>query len=100
MFKNIDCMHWEWTNCPKSLHDHFKRRDHKYPAIMLEAVVDYSLWIWHAYFGVPEVNNDLNVLYGSPLFANILADKASEIPFVVNGYTYTKGDKELARRQR
>ncbi|GKD28029.1 putative ribonuclease H-like domain-containing protein, partial [Tanacetum coccineum] len=31
---------------------------------MLEAVVDQQLWFWHAYFGVPGANNDLNVLYG------------------------------------
>ncbi|GJS61705.1 retrovirus-related pol polyprotein from transposon TNT 1-94 [Tanacetum coccineum] len=39
----IDCMHWEWRNCPKSLHGQFKRRDHKYPTIMLEAVADQKL---------------------------------------------------------
>ncbi|GKB30557.1 ALP1-like protein isoform X1 [Tanacetum coccineum] len=36
-------------------------------------------------------NNDLNVLYGSPLFDDELADTASECPFVVNGHTYRKG---------
>ncbi|GJW52164.1 aquaporin NIP2-1-like protein [Tanacetum coccineum] len=57
---------------------------------MLVAVADYSLWIWHAYFGVPKANNDLNVLYGSPLFDDLLADIALEAPFVVNGKTYNK----------
>ncbi|GJR29288.1 DNA-directed DNA polymerase [Tanacetum coccineum] len=68
MLGSIDCMHWDWKNCPKALAAQFKRRDHKYPTIMLEAVADQRLWIWHAYFGVPGANNDLNVLYGSPLF--------------------------------
>ncbi|GJX93881.1 Toll/interleukin-1 receptor domain-containing protein, partial [Tanacetum coccineum] len=45
MLVSIDCMHWEWRNCPKALHGQFKRRDHKYPTIMLEAVVDQKLWI-------------------------------------------------------
>ncbi|GJY57254.1 reverse transcriptase domain, reverse transcriptase zinc-binding domain protein [Tanacetum coccineum] len=36
-------------------------------------------------------NNDLNVLYGSPLFDDELADRAPECPFVVNGHTYRKG---------
>nr|GEU51597.1 hypothetical protein [Tanacetum cinerariifolium] len=36
---------------------------------------------------VPGSNNDLNVLYGSPLFDDVLADKAPEAPFVVNGRT-------------
>nr|GFC74431.1 protein ALP1-like isoform X1 [Tanacetum cinerariifolium] len=35
-------------------------------------------------------NNDLSVLYGSPLFDDVLADAASEAPFVVNGRTYKK----------
>ncbi|GJZ72956.1 Toll/interleukin-1 receptor domain-containing protein [Tanacetum coccineum] len=43
MLGSIDCMHWEWRNCPKSLHGQFKRRDHKYPTIMLEAVADQKL---------------------------------------------------------
>ncbi|GKA87761.1 putative RNA-directed DNA polymerase, eukaryota, reverse transcriptase zinc-binding domain protein [Tanacetum coccineum] len=55
-----------------------------------EAVADQKLWIWHAYFGVPEANNDLNVLYGSPLFDDEIADIAPECPFVVNVHTYRK----------
>nr|GEV39781.1 hypothetical protein [Tanacetum cinerariifolium] len=60
MLRSIDCMHWEWRNCPKFLH------------------------------GVPRANNDLNVLYGFPLFDDELVDKAPECPFVVNGHTYKK----------
>ncbi|GKE36900.1 ALP1-like protein [Tanacetum coccineum] len=90
MLGSIDCMHWDWKNCPKSLHGQFKRRDHKYPTLMLEAVADQRLWIWHAYFGVPGANNDLNVLYGSPLFDDEIADIAPEYPFIVNGHTYRK----------
>ncbi|GKE96904.1 ALP1-like protein isoform X1 [Tanacetum coccineum] len=36
-------------------------------------------------------NNDLNVLYGSPLFDDEIADIALEYPFIVNGHTYRKG---------
>ncbi|GJW96681.1 hypothetical protein Tco_0178489 [Tanacetum coccineum] len=57
---------------------------------MLEAVADQRLWIWHAYFGVPGANNDLNVLYGSPLFDDEIADIAPECPFIINGHTYRK----------
>ncbi|GJV10900.1 ALP1-like protein [Tanacetum coccineum] len=90
MLGSIDCMHWDWKNCPKALHGQFKRSTHKYPTLMLEAVADQKLWIWHAYFGVPGANNDLNVLYGSPLFDDEIADIAPECPFVVNGHTYRK----------
>ncbi|GJX63676.1 protein arginine N-methyltransferase 1.6 [Tanacetum coccineum] len=43
MLGSIDCIHWEWRNCPKSLHMQFKRKDHKYPTLMLEAVADQKL---------------------------------------------------------
>ncbi|GKE55046.1 RNA-directed DNA polymerase, eukaryota, partial [Tanacetum coccineum] len=91
MRESIDCMHLDWRNCPKSLHGQFKRRDPKYPSLMLEAVADQKLWIWHAYFEVLGANNDLNVLYGSLLFDDVLVDRAPEASFVVNGKTYNKG---------
>nr|GEX39858.1 hypothetical protein [Tanacetum cinerariifolium] len=91
MLGSIDCMHWEWRNCPKSLHGWFKRKDHKHQTLMLEAVADQKLWIWHAYFGVPGANNDLNVLYGSSLSDDELADTSPECSFVVNGHTYRQG---------
>ena len=40
---------------------------------------------------MPGANNDLNVLYGSPLFNEELSDRSPECPFVVNGHTYKKG---------
>ncbi|GJR05585.1 ALP1-like protein isoform X1 [Tanacetum coccineum] len=48
----IDCMHWEWRNCPKAWHGQFGRGDKKYQTILLEAVALYDLWIWLAFFGV------------------------------------------------
>jgi hypothetical protein len=29
-------------------------------SIILEAIVDQSLWIWHVFFGLPNGNNDIN----------------------------------------
>ncbi|GKA40932.1 ALP1-like protein [Tanacetum coccineum] len=95
MLGSIDCMHWDWKNCPKALAAQFKRRDHKYPTIMLEAVADQRLWIWHAYFGVPGANNDLNVLYGSSLFDDELAGTAPECPFETAKYLNIKGLLDL-----
>ncbi|GKA71585.1 ALP1-like protein isoform X1 [Tanacetum coccineum] len=90
MLESIDCMHWDWKNCPKSLHGQFKRSTNKYPTLMLEVVADKKLWIWHAYFGVHWANNDLNALYSSPLFDAEIADIAPQCLFVVNGHTYRK----------
>ena len=47
--------------------------------------------IWHAYFGVDGSNNDLNVLYSSPLFNNVLNGVALVIDFTVNGNPYHMG---------
>ncbi|XP_071695224.1 uncharacterized protein [Rutidosis leptorrhynchoides] len=37
MLGSIDCMHWEWKNCPVALKGQYTRGDHKKPTIMLEA---------------------------------------------------------------
>ncbi|XP_020243682.1 uncharacterized protein LOC109821936 [Asparagus officinalis] len=44
---------------------------HGGPTIIFEAVASYDLWIWHAYFGLPGSNNDINVLQSSNLFDNL-----------------------------
>nr|GFA84342.1 protein ALP1-like [Tanacetum cinerariifolium] len=46
------------------------------------------------YVGAPTAvgaNNDINVLDNSPLFDNLLEDKAPATPFVVNGVGFEKG---------
>nr|GEU39719.1 hypothetical protein [Tanacetum cinerariifolium] len=91
LLESIDCMHWEWKNCPKEWHKQFARGDKKYPTITLEAVTSYDLWIWHAFFEVAGANNDLTVLNNSPLFEDLLDDIAPMAPFEVNGVTFKKG---------
>ncbi|GJS99257.1 hypothetical protein Tco_0632832 [Tanacetum coccineum] len=91
MLGSIDCMHWEWRNCPKAWHGQFGRGDKKYPTILLEAVASYDLWIWHAFFGVAGANNDLTVLNNSPLFDDLLDGIDPVAPFECNGVTFEKG---------
>ncbi len=40
-------------------------------SIILEAIVDQSLSIWHVYFGLPNGNNDINELDWLPLVTNL-----------------------------
>ncbi|GJS64147.1 ALP1-like protein isoform X1 [Tanacetum coccineum] len=54
-------------------------------------VASQDLWIWHAFFGVAGSNNDINVLYQSPIFNDLKTGRAPEIPFVANGVTYPSG---------
>jgi hypothetical protein len=48
MLGAIDCMHWEWRNCPASWKGQFTGRG-KHPTMILEAVASHDLWIWHAW---------------------------------------------------
>ena len=89
MFGSIDCMHWKWKLCPVALQWSYQDKN-KNRSIILEAVCDYRLWIWHAFFGIPGGNNDLNVLDRSPLVRNILTGNANGLGFWVNGNWYDK----------
>ena len=84
-------MHWEWQLCPVGWKGQFTRGDHGVPTIMLEAVASQDLWIWHAFFGVPGSNKDINVLNKSPLFTQVLQGRAPEVKFTVNGRDYNMG---------
>ncbi|XP_015967032.1 uncharacterized protein LOC107490739 [Arachis duranensis] len=54
-------------------------------------VASSDLWIWHAFFRVSGSNNDINVLDRSPVFDDILNDRALEVNYTINGNNYTMG---------
>uniref|UniRef100_A0A0D3BQV7 Uncharacterized protein n=1 Tax=Brassica oleracea var. oleracea TaxID=109376 RepID=A0A0D3BQV7_BRAOL len=87
MIGSIDCMHWEWKNCPTAWRGKYTRGSAK-PTIVLEAVASHDLWIWHALFGLPGTLNDINVLDRSPGFDDILQGRAPRVKFKVNGHNY------------
>ncbi|GKB60669.1 ALP1-like protein [Tanacetum coccineum] len=61
------------------------------PFILLEAIAYQELWIWHAFFGVSGMNNDVNVLRQSPLFNDLKSGRAPDLPFVANNVPYKSG---------
>ncbi|XP_024178441.1 uncharacterized protein LOC112184417 [Rosa chinensis] len=76
---------YDWYFVQKS--DGWAREYHgrkRVPTIILEAVLSYDTWIWHAFFGIPGSCNDLNVLAKSPLFEKLTAGRAPQIQFQVN----------------
>ncbi|XP_024011387.1 uncharacterized protein LOC112086648 [Eutrema salsugineum] len=77
MIGSIDCMHWEWKNCPTAWRGQFTCGSGK-PTIVLESVASYDLWIWHAFFGPPSTLNDINVLDRSPVFDDIIQGRAPQ----------------------
>ncbi|XP_047979456.1 uncharacterized protein LOC125221382 [Salvia hispanica] len=47
MLGGIDCMHWEWRNCPVAWKGQFTSGfKGRHPTMILEAVADYRLRIW------------------------------------------------------
>jgi hypothetical protein len=65
MLGSIDCMHWEWRNCPTAWREQFCGRNSR-PTMILEPVAGYDLWIWHVFFGMPGTEREL----GSHLVPN------------------------------
>ncbi|CAM8932573.1 unnamed protein product [Rhodiola kirilowii] len=90
MIGSIDCMHWEWKNCPTSWQGAYSGRKGR-PTIILEAVASYDTWIWHSFIGVPGAQNDINVLHQSDIFDPLLSGISPQVTYKVNGNTYDAG---------
>nr|GEV02554.1 hypothetical protein [Tanacetum cinerariifolium] len=92
MIGSIDCTKWPWAQCPQAYRAQFSRGDSgSEPFILLEAVASQDLWIWHAFFGVAGLNNDVNVLRQSTVLNDLKVGKAPEFPFVANNLNYKWG---------
>jgi hypothetical protein len=59
--------------------------------VVLEAVADYGLWIWHTYFGMAGSHNNINMLQQSLVLGRLTEGHAPAVNYVVNGREYTKG---------
>ncbi|XP_076934326.1 uncharacterized protein LOC143600555 [Bidens hawaiensis] len=62
MIGSVYCMHQEWANFSTSWRGQYTRGDQKGSTISLQAIASYGLWIWSAFFGVPDSNNGIIVL--------------------------------------
>ncbi|XP_047965797.1 uncharacterized protein LOC125210284 [Salvia hispanica] len=58
--------------------------------MILEAVADYRLRIWHAYFDLSGSNNDINILQSSHLINDECQDDGPEVRFVANDMQYNR----------
>jgi hypothetical protein len=88
MLGSIDCMHWNWKNCPKAWLSMYCAKSHD-PTIVLEAVASEDLWIWHCFFGFPVSLNDINVLHRSHVLARLASGDTPACNYIVNGHDYT-----------
>ena len=67
----------------------FGDRDGK-KSMILEAIADGGLHIWHAFFGLLGSNNNVNILNWLPLVQNMLTSEARDMHFVMNGCKYDR----------
>ena len=88
---SLDVMKWEWKNCPIAWRGSFKSGKDAYPTIALEAAVDFRLYFWHAFFGIPGSQNDINILDQSNMFDQLAQGLAPQVKFVLNNKVYDTG---------
>ena len=60
------------------------------PTIILEIVVSYDLWKWHAFFRLPGSHNDINILERSFVFSE-LEGRAPPVNYSINCNDYSMG---------
>ena len=87
---SLDCSHWEWSSLPKALAGAYQDR-HGQCSVVIEAICDEDTWIHHIFAGCPGSLNDVNVLYQSSLYIDVIMGKwpPRDYPFTVNGKTRT-----------
>jgi hypothetical protein len=61
----------------------------KEPTIVPKAVASKDLWIWHVFFGMLGLHNDINVLQRSPIFARLAQGEGPQVNYTINGNEYT-----------
>ncbi|XP_026458504.1 uncharacterized protein LOC113359021 [Papaver somniferum] len=88
MLGSLDCMHWVWTGYPTYWVGQYKGHYAK-PTVIFEAAASYDCWIWHAFFGLPGSQNDINVLYKSPLFEDLKYELSPQPPSGETGRSYS-----------
>ncbi|XP_021984897.1 uncharacterized protein LOC110880744 [Helianthus annuus] len=100
MLGSIDCMHWSWRNCPTAWRGMYTRGDQGHPTIILEVVASQDLWIWHAFFGIPGSNNNINVLQNSEVFDDVIKGVDPDTSFTVSGVEYRRGHPADEKRKK
>lgn len=80
MIGSLDCSHVVWGNCPVAHHGQFQGKEGK-PTLVVEAMVDHSLYVWHAVFGYCGTLNDLTIWDSSLLLQAMCDGTFDEIDF-------------------
>ncbi|XP_026396287.1 uncharacterized protein LOC113290918 [Papaver somniferum] len=87
MLGSLDCMHWKWDKCLSAESGAYTAYKGS-KSIVLEVVVSYDVWFWHAFFGMPGSNNYINMMKRSYVFRSLVTGKAPPVNYEVNGHSY------------
>jgi len=87
---SLDCTHWEWHQCPAGMAGAYQSRKGS-GGVVVEAVCDEYLWMWHLFVGAPGSLNGINDMNQSPLYLDVTAGRwpPQDVPFSINGKTRT-----------
>ncbi|KAF0733301.1 hypothetical protein AaE_009194 [Aphanomyces astaci] len=88
LFDCLDYSHLSWGKYQVAYQGHNQGRSGD-RSIIIEAVAELDLWIWHLYIGLPGSNNDINVLDRAPLVEKLMGGVTPHCNYNVNGTTYT-----------
>jgi hypothetical protein len=81
---SIDCMHWQWHNCPVGWQSQFTwwhQTSYNHPrSCYFSLPLDLTY-----FFRVVKSNNDINVLNQSSLFFDVIRGHTHEVTFIING---------------
>jgi hypothetical protein len=89
MIGSLDCSHIVWGNCPVAHHGQYQGKEGK-PTIVVEAMVDYTLYAWHAVFGYCGTLNDVTI-WDNSLLLQAMCDGSFEdidFPFNIGGEVF------------
>lgn len=82
----LDCSGWQWDTCPRGLQGIMCGKEKK-PHVKMEVICDLDLYIWHFYFGLPGMLNDIDIMWISPLMNafKVGSFPSHEVRYEING---------------
>jgi hypothetical protein len=91
MIGSLDCSHFVWGNCPVAYHGQFQGKEGK-PTVVVEAMADHTLYVWHAVFGYAGTLNDLTIWDNSFLLHSICdgSFEMLDFQFTIGGEEFDK----------
>jgi hypothetical protein len=86
---SLDCSHFVWGNCPVAHQGQFQGKEGR-QTIVVEALADYNLYVWHAVFGYCGILNDINIWDTSYLLQSLCDSTFSglDFPFTICGEVF------------